>query len=117
MGLLPKYSAPYFFDAKPAGPLATKNFENIVDMMKEEHPDYDFSKRGVRPRRLKGVWSLDYLMTTGAIRGLDHAFCLNGKVRSETTPTSDESDAVHGDLCSKYSLEDRTALKAFLETY
>jgi hypothetical protein len=86
-------------------------------MMKEEQPNYDYSNRGVRPRRLKGVWALNYLMTTGSIRGLDHAFCLNGKSRQEKVPTSDESDAVHGDLCTKHSLDERIALKAFLENF
>ena len=67
-------------------------------------------------RRLKGSWALSYMMTTGTIRGLDHAFCLNGEIRKETEP-SDESDAVHADLCNKYSLEERGALKAFLEQW
>jgi hypothetical protein len=115
MGLLKKFNNPFFDSFQPSGEFSRQNSEVMKQMMKEAHPSYNYSAfKGVRPRRLKGAWALQYMTTAGGLRGLSHALCLNGMTRSETSPTRDESDSVHLDLCTKYDQSQRNALSEFL---
>jgi mono/diheme cytochrome c family protein len=115
MKLDPKYSNPYILNITPSSELSQTNFEAVKYEMKSKHPRYDFEKEmGIRPRRLKGVWAMSLLMSTGSIDGLDHALCLEGRTRDESKNGTDESDSVHSDLCNNHTLENRKALKEFL---
>lgn len=116
LGILKNYESPYLLTNKPVGSVAKKNFAEILQLMGRIHAGtsrHVEELAGLKPRRLAGSWSKKYLMTTGAIYGLDHAFCLNGKLRKDKTPKDSDSDSVHSDLCTG-SEEERIALKEFL---
>jgi hypothetical protein len=115
MALDSRYEAPLIKNFKPSNTLSV----HVTNLLKQEIDTTTETanaerKTGIRPRRLKGVWARTRLMANGSVRGLEHAFCLNGKVRQEKVPTSDLSDAVHGDLC-EIQQDDRVALKEYLE--
>jgi hypothetical protein len=73
------------------------------------------ARQGVKSRRLQGLWARGYLTLNGAIEGLDHLFCLNGRVRKSLDRSDPLADSSHADLCSNFSEGERGALKHYLE--
>ncbi len=71
-------------------------------------------RTGIKSRRLTGIWARQRLATNGAIEGLDHLLCLEGRTRTEPDRENGLSDATHTDLCTEYSETERLALKEFL---
>jgi hypothetical protein len=105
------YEVPMSVDHKPS-PLNKVSQETFA-LLKEAYGEPPAAKKGVRVKRLKGVWAKSLLMSNGGVLGLDHALCLEGKKRAVPV-TSEFTDLGHKDLCTKYSPEQRTALREFL---
>ena len=111
IGLVKRYSTPYMASLEPSNKTSAENFRAVREFFKNKHPEFEWNDRGVRVRRLKGVWTRKYLMSNGGVHGLDHAFCLNGRERNNPDPLT--GDSAHAFLC-KLSLENREALAEFL---
>ena len=111
MGLDKRYSTPYMASLEPSNQTSAENFRDVLDFFSNTHPELEWKDRGVRVRRLKGVWTRKYLMSNGGVHGLDHAFCLNGLERNNPDPLT--GDSAHGNLC-KLPLDQREALAEFL---
>ncbi len=73
-------------------------------------------QKGLKVRRLSGVWARERLMSNGAIEGLDHLLCL-GRSRSSEGSETPETEQIHADVCEKPSLEERKALRVYLENF
>jgi len=71
--------------------------------------------RGVRARRLSGVWSMKRLFHNGSASSLSDVFCLNGpRVDSGLGPGF--SNAGHPFTCDGLSYAEKTSLIGFLES-
>ena len=73
------------------------------------------ARRGVKSRRLQGLWARQRLAVNGAIEGLDHLLCLNGRTRQQLDRKDPLADSTHTDLCDGYSMDQRQALRHYLE--
>lgn len=73
------------------------------------------ARTGLKSRRLHGLWARQRLTENGAIEGIDHLFCLQGRAREVLDRENPLSQATHIDLCENYSISERQALKEFLE--
>ncbi len=73
------------------------------------------ARTGLKSRRLNGLWARQRLTENGAIEGIDHLFCLQGRTREILDRQNPLSQATHIDLCEEYSISERQALKEFLE--
>lgn len=73
-------------------------------------------RKGIKSRRLTGIWARSKLGYNGAIEGLNHLLCLDGRVRSATDRSDPLADSMHAELCTRYSEPERLALRAHLET-
>jgi hypothetical protein len=114
MRLDERYTAPYILHVEPSNKNSAKNFSDIRKLYEKLHPDLGWDETGVRVRRVKGVWARGHLTSNGAVRGLDHLLCLNGRTRDFEAPLGTDSDAGHGDLCLNHSKDNRLALREFL---
>ena len=111
IGLDERYSTPYMASLEPSNKTSAENFREVRDFFSSTHPEFEWSERGVRVRRLKGVWTREYLMSNGGVHGLEHAFCLNGLERNNPNPLT--GDSAHANLCN-LPMENREALVEFL---
>jgi hypothetical protein len=117
MKLDERYTAPYIKRASPSNSTAEENISLIRELFKNLHKGLDWSQEGVRVRRIRGAWARSHLMSNGAIRGLDHAFCLGQEtVRAHNTEETDLSELVHSDLC-KGTEEERMALREYVRHF
>lgn len=64
--------------------------------------------RGVRSRRLKGVWSRTDLMIDGSIEDLPDLFCIGDKRKINTSP--------HQELCDSHTHEEKLSLISYLKS-
>ena len=111
IGLDKRYSTPYMASLEPSNKTSAKNFRVVREFFRRKHPDFKWNERGVRVKKLKGVWTRKYLMSNGGVHGLEHAFCLNGLERNNPDPIT--GDTVHTFLC-KLPMDNREALVEFL---
>lgn len=111
IGLDKRYSTPYMASLEPSNKTSAENFRVVRAFFRSKHPGLEWNDRGVRVKRLKGVWTRKYLMSNGGVYGLDHALCLNGLERNNPDPLI--GDSAHANLC-KIPLESREALAEFL---
>lgn len=115
MRLDERYAAPYILHVDPANKNSAKNFRDIRKLYQRLHPDLGWDDTGVRVRRVKGAWARGHLSSNGAVQGLDHLLCLEGRTRNFDDLLGTDSDNGHGDLCLNHKLEDRMALREFLK--
>jgi hypothetical protein len=71
--------------------------------------------KGLRARRLSGVWSLGRLFHNGSASSLSDVFCLDGP-RPESTLGPGHSTAGHPFTCEGFSADEKQSLIAFLES-
>lgn len=90
--------------------VATTPIAKLVDSLGEQlKAELRPQPRGIRSRRLAGVWSRQDLMIDGSVENLDDLFCLNKpRLRSESP---------HGELCEKLTAQEKSSLIAFLKTF
>ena len=81
MGLDKRYSTPYMASLEPSNETSAENFRNVLEFFSDTHPELEWNDRGVRVRKLKGVWTRKYLMSNGGVN-TNYAFCLNGLERN-----------------------------------
>lgn len=81
-----------------------------------EQLELNKSATKLKVRRLKGIWTRQNLTSNGQIDGLDHLFCLDDKKREKQDVSDPKTQGIHADLCNNYSIDERMALKNYLET-
>ena len=86
----------------------------LKELEKTAPIELEHKKAGTKARRMTGLWARSKLGTNGMVEGLDGLFCLNGKVRKNTDASDPLSDAMHSEICTQYSVNERTELKEFL---
>lgn len=89
--------------------VATTPIAKLVDSLSEQlKAELRPQPRGIRSRRLSGIWSRQDLMIDGSVENLDDLFCINRqRLRSESP---------HGELCISFTLQEKLMLAAFLKT-
>jgi hypothetical protein len=113
----PGFAGTEIFDPREIGTDA-----NIVDLLDANHTgralddvvEPDELTRGVRARRLSGVWSMSRLFHNGSVGSLAEVFCLDGP-RRENVRGSGHSTAGHAMTCD-IPRDEKLALIAFLES-
>ncbi len=98
-----------FVDYQPPHRLAEESYANYVEVLGPIAP-----RGGIHARALQGIWMKTELMLNGSVEDLDHAFCLSKPRGERPDPRDPLTDAVHLDLCTDYSDEDKLALREFL---
>ncbi len=116
IGLSDAYNAPLAVDYVPANWLSSATLRLLEKAQSQRGDPIPERYEGVRTRRLRGVGRRTRLMSNGAVEGLAHALCI-GRLRKDTDRHKPFSDAVHGDLCSNYTIDERKALFAYLERF
>jgi hypothetical protein len=113
----PGFAGTEVFDPRDLGTDA-----NIADLLDPGHTGRalhdvvapDELTRGIRARRLSGVWSLSRLLHNGSLDSLAELFCLDGP-RKDNVRGSGHGTAGHAVTCD-LARDDKLALIAFLES-
>jgi len=74
-------------------------------------------RTGIKSRRFDLIGARTRLGYNGAIEGLDHLLCLEGRTRTNLDRSDPLADSVHAELCTAYAEPDRRALRAFLRQF
>ncbi len=116
------HNGPGFAGTQVFDPLVIGTDPNVIDVVDPDQTGraiYDVITpkeitRGLRARRLSGVWSMTRLFHNGSIESLDEVFCLDGP-RKENTRGSGFSTAGHMYTCD-LPRDEKLDLIEFLES-
>lgn len=115
----PGYAGMRIFDLKEIG--TDPNIVDLVDSQKTGKAIFDVLlpeelTKGIRARRLSGVWSMTRLFHNGSASSLADVFCLNGPRPASTLTSGGHSSAGHMFTCEGLSKDDKNSLIYFLES-
>jgi len=80
----------------------------IYDLSEQLSAELKPQPRGIRSRRLSGVWSRKNLMIDGSVEDLNDLFCTQSERRFSQSP--------HQDLCQSFNQDEKDAIISYLKT-